>query len=141
VSGIVFYNPTTLEIAVQRRDKKTSKWVGESYSFWGGGIEQDESPEEAMLRELSEELDYTPVAMKYFGQYEYTTETEGKYKGLRIIQHVFLEEISDKLLNSTVLEGASIALIPIDKAISGEGFVEGSTKFLIDVKTFIIPNN
>ena len=52
----------------------------------------------------------------------------------------FLEETNDELLHSKVLEGASMVLLSIDKAISGEGFVEGSTRFLKEVKDALTNN-
>ncbi|MBI3589102.1 MAG: NUDIX domain-containing protein [Candidatus Liptonbacteria bacterium] len=39
---------------------KNAKQFPDHWSFWGGKIEDGETPEQAMLREIKEELDYTP---------------------------------------------------------------------------------
>ena len=56
-------------VYLQRRDKDAKRspdWFG----FFGGGIEEGESPEQALLREAKEELDYLPVNTKFLGEYE-----------------------------------------------------------------------
>ena len=100
-------------------------------------MEGNETPEEAVLRELEEELDYKPTTLEYFGQFEYTPSTAGKFAGKKIIQHVFLEKITEKLLNCVVNEGESMVILPIDTAIGGNGFVDGSTRFLVEVKRYL----
>lgn len=53
---------------LQRRDEKPDIWFPGYCSLFGGLIEEGESPEEALVRELSEELDYRPGAFSYFTQ-------------------------------------------------------------------------
>lgn len=53
---------------LQRRDthaREYPDWLGP----FGGGIEEGESPEEAMLREIREELSITPRNYKHFHDY------------------------------------------------------------------------
>ena len=52
VSTIIFYDDK--KILIQDR-RKISKW-GEEYGFFGGKIEEGETPEEALKREMKEEL-------------------------------------------------------------------------------------
>ncbi len=40
------------------------------FGLFGGGMEPDETPEQALLREVREELDYYPVQFFCFGEYE-----------------------------------------------------------------------
>ncbi len=44
---------------------KTAKQYPDYWSFWGGGIEGDETPEQAMLREIQEELEFVPQDYKF----------------------------------------------------------------------------
>ena len=53
VAIVLFYNSKG-EILLQDRRAK-SKW-GEEYGFFGGAVEPDESPEQAIAREINEEL-------------------------------------------------------------------------------------
>lgn len=48
---------------------KTAKQYPDHWSFWGGGIEKDETPEEALTREIQEELNWKPGQYKSLGIY------------------------------------------------------------------------
>jgi 8-oxo-dGTP pyrophosphatase MutT (NUDIX family) len=63
------------------------------FGLFGGGLEQDETPEEGMYREISEELSYVPTRPIYFSRYETN-------KG---IIHVFLEEVRDDFESKVVV--------------------------------------
>lgn len=52
--------------------------------LFGGGLDEGESIDQALIRELQEELEYTPVRPVYFSRYEHATH----------INHVFLEEVA-----------------------------------------------
>ncbi len=66
------------------------------FAMFGGSIEAGETPEEACVREIEEELQYAPASMKYFSRYE---------SGTAII-HVFIEEVADDFESRvTVCEG------------------------------------
>lgn len=53
---------------LQRRDEKPGIWFPGYCSLFGGLIEEGEEPEEALLRELAEELDFRPRGFAYFTQ-------------------------------------------------------------------------
>ncbi len=54
----------TLEFFIQKRDEKAPVHAN-MYSLFGGGIEQNESLEEGLLREVMEELGLRPLAPVY----------------------------------------------------------------------------
>ena len=56
-------------ILLQYRDKD-SKWNQDSWSEFGGQIEEGETPEEAVKRELKEELGIELVDLKFFKKYK-----------------------------------------------------------------------
>ncbi len=59
------FHDNNLEFYLSLRSK-TAKQYPNYWSFWGGGIEGDEMPEQAMLREIQEELEFEPKDYKFF---------------------------------------------------------------------------
>jgi 8-oxo-dGTP diphosphatase len=64
VATIIFYDSNRLLIQ-DRRER--SKW-GEDYGFFGGGIEEGETVEVALKREIKEELELDPKSYTLFLQ-------------------------------------------------------------------------
>ncbi|BDU76702.1 (deoxy)nucleoside triphosphate pyrophosphohydrolase [Mesoterricola sediminis] len=67
---------------VQRRDPAARRFPG-LWEFPGGKAEPGETPREALLRELREELDWEPAAVAPLPTVTYT------YPGLRVVFSVF----------------------------------------------------
>ena len=63
---VIFYDKN-LNLLVEDRSKNSK--VGEKYGFFGGGIEEGETSEQAIKRELIEELNYSPKVLDYWGIY------------------------------------------------------------------------
>ena len=62
-------------ILLQYRDKD-SKWNQDSWSEFGGQIEEGETPEKAAKRELKEELGIELADLKFFKKYELQRQKE-----------------------------------------------------------------
>lgn len=57
------------KILLQYRNKD-NRWNQDSWSEFGGQVEEDETPEEAVKRELKEELEIELVDLKFFKKYK-----------------------------------------------------------------------
>lgn len=124
---MIFYDED-LNILVQERGNHSR--LGEKYGFFGGRIREGETPEQAMERELFEEIGFVPKELNYWLKDSYVVEEEGEYKGWLINCHVFLSPITPNLENSKISEGKGIVKMSLEKVIRGEGFPEKSTGFL-----------
>lgn len=127
VAIVVFYDDD-LNILVQERGSHSR--LGEKYGFFGGRIKEGESPEDAIRRELFEEIGHIPEKLEYWLEDSYKWEKEGKYKGWLINCHVFLSPITPKLEKARIAEGEGAIKMSLKRVIKNKGFPEGSTKFL-----------
>jgi 8-oxo-dGTP pyrophosphatase MutT (NUDIX family) len=133
VSICIFYDKKTKKIIIQERGKNTR--VGEKYHFWGGAIKKEETKEQAIQRELKEELNYSPKEIKYLYTESITIKVEGKYKNNIINIHVFLSPITKELRECPIYDGKSMIEINIDKAIElKDYFIDDAEKILKRVK-------
>jgi 8-oxo-dGTP diphosphatase len=64
VSLIIFY---TEEGRILLQDRKGISKAGETWAYFGGGIEEGETPEQALVRETREELDYSLTDYEFIG--------------------------------------------------------------------------
>lgn len=84
VAGIIFFKDKVL--CVQRPVEKL-KYISNKFEFPGGKIEMDETKEEALKRELLEELDILVNIKSFF----YTV--EHKYPDFELTMHSYICEV------------------------------------------------
>src|SRR3989344_7550192 len=105
VALIVPYNKN-FEVILQRRKGFIDKPTDKDYGFFGGGLEGKETVEEALKREIQEELtlDLAKIkSLKFFKTYKY----EVKEKNRSVELNVFLCYMKD-VENMDVMEGKPI---------------------------------
>lgn len=120
VSMMVFYDKKK-RILLQGR-KNISK-RGEEWGFFGGGIEKGETPEQALKREIKEELDYELEEFKFFKMDEPRI-----YGNLRVTCYVFTAPLPD-ISRFRQSEGDSMKLFAIRDAKKLK-LVEGDYRIL-----------
>lgn len=80
VSILIPYKKENNEVFVfLERRSKTAARLADWFGFWGGGIEAGETPEQALIREMKEELNFEPVGYKHFKEFEFGVLKSVKY--------------------------------------------------------------
>lgn len=127
VSIVVFFDSNN-NIYIQ--DRHSHSKVGEKYGFFGGEIQKGESPQEALKRELKEEMNYVPTEINYWDFFSYVVTETCKYKGWKINFYVFLSKVEEGFEMRKVSEGDGIIKMTLADIIIGKGFAKGSTTFM-----------
>jgi len=110
-------------IFLQKRSKDVERYPG-YFGFFGGGVEEGETIEEALLREIKEELDIVLDRFEYFDKY-YLPKT---------IVDVFTTEVGDNFENEiTVLEGDYGQWFNEDDFETQREIITGNLKILEDL--------
>ena len=94
---------------VLMQDRRSISKAGEEWGFFGGGIEPGETPEQAVVREIEEELGYTVDGFAPLGVFRYETPLWGREI------HAFTTPLPDTA-SLRVLEGDGMAWFSIDEA-------------------------
>ena len=116
VSSLIPYKIKENKIFVylQKRSQDAQRIPG-YFGFFGGGAEGDENPEQALKREIKEELDFIPKDFSYFKKYEF--ERSGK--------DIFIIKVNDNFENEiNILEGEYGRWFNETEALSEEKLIE-----------------
>lgn len=91
------------EILLYLRDNKPTIPFPHHWDLFGGYIEEGETPEEALVREVKEELNYDLVEYRFFKRYECL---EGDVH--QNIKYVYIGKINKPIEELTLSEGEKL---------------------------------
>lgn len=99
-ASAILYNADH-HVLLQQRDNKPNLTFAGYWTLFGGTIEPNETPAEAIIRELIEEIDLRPQ-LKHWKTYERIHNP-----AITVIQHIFIGQITQKIEEITLYEGQS----------------------------------
>lgn len=108
VALIVFYDAKK---RILLQDRKGISKRGAKWGYFGGGIEDGESPEEAVIRETKEELNFDLKDHKFIGIFKNKVDED-----LIVERYVFISPLKDKLSKFKQIEGEGMQLFTLDRA-------------------------
>ena len=111
VAVVLLFNKKR-EILLQKKSLDYC-WFPERWCLFGGGVEKDEKPEKALIRELKEELNYKLTNKKFLGVEKYQDKVGESFREGK--QHVFYVLYKKQNFNVLLKEGADFAFFSYDK--------------------------
>ncbi len=102
----------SLQFLMQLRDNIAGIAYPGCWGFFGGHVEPDESPDIAVVRELLEEINYTPPSIYPFKVYE----------GDQSIRHVYHAPFDTTLDALTLTEGWDMGLHTVEDIRRGDRY-------------------
>lgn len=114
-------------IFLQKRSADAKRAPG-CFGFWGGGAEAGETPEEALRREMREELDYAPEGYRFFRRFEFE----------RSVLDVFLWEAApDFEAKITICEGEYGQWFTVAEALALEKLIDHNRLIVNEIDQLI----
>lgn len=107
VALIIFYDKDK-RILLQNREGISK--LGEKWGYFGGGIEEGETPQQAVVRETKEELNYDLKEFSYIGTFS------DDVNGMRIEMDAYISPLPD-LSKFRQKEGKSMQLFSLEDAM------------------------
>ena len=118
-------------IYFQKKTKDAPRLL-DHFGFFGGGIEEQETPEEALRREIKEELDFVPEGYEFLG----------KYESPRNINHMFTLKVGEDFEEQImVLEGEYGIFFNEEEALSEPKLIDEDKEILRDFYKKLKANN
>lgn len=106
VAGAVLLHPDG-RVLLQHRDDKPEIESPGQWSLFGGGMDDGEGPEGAMLREIEEEIDYRPSAYRPLLV----------FSGWATEFHIYLASVTVPLEELTLMEGQGFGYFTVPEAL------------------------
>jgi len=131
VAIILFHTNGTILI----QDRKEMSKHGEEYGFFGGKIEENENPEQALKREIKEELGIDIKGFKLIKSYHQIIPEINR----EITRNVFLAQMPDIKKNYKILDlccGPGTFLVPLTKKNYNIEGIDFSKQMLKQAKKF-----
>lgn len=113
VSVVIFYDKK--HVLLQNR--KSINKAGEEWGFFGGSLEEGESPEQALVREVGEELGYKIKDYRYIGEYENQYFNKKTQSETIVKREIFISSITTELMGKKVVEGDGFDIFTLDEAM------------------------
>jgi 8-oxo-dGTP pyrophosphatase MutT (NUDIX family) len=102
---------------LQSRDDIPGIFYPGHWGLFGGGVDEGESPEQALYREMMEELQLAAPSMSHFSKFEFDLSSMG---GGKIYREFFKVEIRAEDIDDLVLgEGQEMRLFTAAELLSG----------------------
>lgn len=109
-AAAIIYLPNGAYV-MQLRDDRPDIWYPDHWGCFGGAVDGDETPEQALLRELHEELGFRPRTFRLFSSHATTIEPIG----LTTVRHYFEVAVDEEEFQAMVVrEGQGCGLLTSD---------------------------
>src|SRR4030042_2886499 len=73
-------------VFLERRAKNAAR-LADWFGFWGGGLENKETPEQALIWGIKEELNFEPIGFRHFKDFEFGV--------LKSVKHIYVLEVDE----------------------------------------------
>lgn len=118
VSKIILYDKKSGKVLLQLRENNPEIAYPNTWTLFGGRIEKSETPEDAVKRELKEELE----GLKISNIQKLFTKNRSQ-NGLEVEDNIFYAELESKISEMKLLEGQDMKLFSKEELDSGDVFV------------------